>query len=433
MASAESGTRSRTFLIIAALLVLWGLFGTFDVARQPYSGYQTDGNNTVTSVSGGSPAEAAGLRVGDRIRSIGGVSVEDTRGLTRQGRAEIGETRTLGVERDGETVELGLEYAALPGTQRAVAHLAALIGLCFLLFGLWAHSAAPGRSTMLLAVLGLLFAPALLSGPYLASATLRLLTGTAITAAILLGLAVLLDFLVTYPEGTSRRKSSIYAPAVVVVLIAAGFFLLQPPATSGVNVFFRLLFGLFVVAYFGLGIVVVVRNYTGASPERRAAHGLGLMLFGTLVGLLPVTIGSLSSVIAPTLVLPGAPYYFLTLALIPITFAVAAVQSGRGAGLATAAAGAPMAPPPPVPEPPPAPEAPAPEPPLAPEPPRAPESPPAPEPPPPSEAEAFDEVEEEREPYAGGEGEEEPEPAEPEAEEDREAFGTPEEEEEPPL
>lgn len=55
------------------------------------------------------------------------------------------------------------------------------------------------------------------------------------------------------------------------------------------------------------------------------------MLFGTLAGLLPVTFSSLVGTIAPQVQanLPGIQFFFLTLGLIPICFAVAAVRSAR--------------------------------------------------------------------------------------------------------
>jgi hypothetical protein len=74
-------------LVVGALFVVWGIVGLFDMANVPYHGYLTDPTNTVIRVDEGSPADAAGLAVGDRIASINGVSVEDTPALTRMPRA----------------------------------------------------------------------------------------------------------------------------------------------------------------------------------------------------------------------------------------------------------------------------------------------------------------------------------------------------------
>jgi hypothetical protein len=335
----EAGQRKTLFMGVGALIVLWGAIGAFDVGNLTFSGYQTDGNNTIVQITSGSPAEAAGLQVGDYIRSIGGVSMEDTKALISRGRPEVGEERVFVVERSGETVEANLQYAALPGNQKGVTYGATLIGLCYLFFGLWAFSSAPTRSTKLLALLGLLFAPAFVTGPYISSAALRNLTGGIITTAIIIGFAVLLDFVVSYSSDKPTNKRLIYGPAWLVALITLAFVIIQPASTSGVNVFFRVMFGLFVAGYFGLALISIIRNFLRATPAARSADGLGLMLLGTLIGLLPITISSIVGLLAPTVVLPGSQYYFLTLILIPITFAVAAIKSAQTEAPAAAPAG----------------------------------------------------------------------------------------------
>ena len=325
----DAGQRKTLFLGVGALIVLWGAIGAFDVGNLTFSGYQTDGNNTIVQITAGSPAEAAGLQVGDYIRSIGGISMEDTRALIAQPRPEIGEERVVVVERGGETVEASLQYSALPGNQKGVTYGATLIGLCYLFFGLWAFSSAPTRSTKLLALLGLCFAPAFVTGPYISSAALRNLTGGIITTAIIIGFAVLLDFVVSYRSEGPPNKRRIYGPAALVALITLAFVIFQPASTSGVNVFFRVMFGLFIAGYFGLALISIIRNFMRATPEERSADGLGLMLLGTLIGLLPVTISSIVGLVAPSVVLPGSQYYFLTLILIPITFALAAIRRAQ--------------------------------------------------------------------------------------------------------
>ncbi len=99
------------------------------------------------------------------------------------------------------------------------------------------------------------------------------------------------------------------------------------------------MFGLFIAGYFGLALISIIRNFSRATPDERTADGLGLMLLGTLIGLLPVTISSIVGLVAPTVVLPGSQYYFLTLILIPITFAAAAIKSAQAESPSPAPAG----------------------------------------------------------------------------------------------
>ena len=109
-------SRSRKLLlVVSAALVVWGVLGALDIRNQTYTGYATDGNNTITRVTDGSPADVAGLETGDYIRSIGGIPVENARALAARPRPEIGETWTLVVEQRDPTVLASGEEA--PATE----------------------------------------------------------------------------------------------------------------------------------------------------------------------------------------------------------------------------------------------------------------------------------------------------------------------------
>jgi hypothetical protein len=334
---AETAPRYKTaLLVVSAVILLWGVLGAVDVRNLTYTGYYTDGNNTVIQVRAGSPADAAGLEIGDLIRSIDGISVTDTRAQARRARPTAGEVRAFEVERDGETLNLELRYAESPVNQRLTTYGGILIGVCFLVFGVWAYLTAPGRATALLAVLGLTFGPAFTIGPYFASAALRTAVGAITFAVILVGLAVLLHFLLVFPRAKQllqRRNMMwvIYGPAAVVALVAVWVTALQSTATSESNAILRLLFGLFEAAYFVIALIALIHSYVVASSQDRAAQGLNLLLVGSVAALGPLLLLVVVSLLAPQVVLPGAQYFFLTLVLIPVTFALAAVKVGRAA------------------------------------------------------------------------------------------------------
>jgi hypothetical protein len=338
MTEAQPGRHRTLLTVLAVAIVVWGGIGALDLGNQPYSGFLTDGNNTVIQVTAGSPAATAGMQEGDYIRSIGGIPVEDSRELNRRGRAAIGETRAFGVERNGEAVTLDLQYSGLPGTQLTLAYLAALLGLCFLGFGLWSYLAAPQVATTALAVFGLCFGIAFVTGPYFESAGLRTFVSGVITTFVIMGFAVLLHFLLIYPERRpvlDRSRWIVYGPAAVVALMILWLSFAQPDATSALNMVVRTVIGLFVAGYFGASLITLLGSYRRAAPEARAAQGLQLMVAGAVLGLVPLTVSVAVGVFSPRTVLPGAQFYFLTLALIPITFAMATVQSGRGGAAAT--------------------------------------------------------------------------------------------------
>ena len=83
----------------------------------------TDGA-LVASVGKTSPAEKAGLRPGDVIRTIEGESLTSTRDVTREiAEAGAGETVKLGIWRKGESVTVDVELGQRQGDDRQLAEL----------------------------------------------------------------------------------------------------------------------------------------------------------------------------------------------------------------------------------------------------------------------------------------------------------------------
>jgi hypothetical protein len=298
----------------------------------------------VIEVDAGSPAEAAGLTVGDRVTSINGVSIEDTPALTRMPRAQTGETRTLVVEEGAETTlaageegpvtrEVAITFTGLPGRDLALTWAGFIIGLCFLGFGLLAYVKAPSRSAMLLAITGLCLGGAFLGGPYIGSYALRTIVATFFLMLVLLGFATLLHCLMEFPKAKAMLAGKhftkvLYAPAVLMALFFLWLIIFEPRGTSTLNTVANVLVGIFVVGYFGLALVALIHSFVKATPDERSRYGLNLMLAGVLIGLLPVTIASLVTMFAPSVILPGSDFFFLTMVLIPITMALAVMRGG---------------------------------------------------------------------------------------------------------
>jgi hypothetical protein len=326
-------------LVVSVMLLIWAVLGTLDVRNQPYSGYVTDGNNTITGLTEGSPADAAGFQVGDYILSNGGIPVEDSRELSARGRAAVNELRTFEVEREGQTLSLDMRYSSLPTRNALIYYGGIIIGLLFLAFGVWAFLAAPSRATGLLAVMGIAFAPALTVGPYFGNAGIRTAVGVLIFLVITFGFAFLTHFLLVYPKEkralrNHRLTALVYGPAALVAILAGWLLLAQPTATSALNAFFRVLFGLFVVAYFGTAIVAMLHSYVKASSQERTAWGLNLLLAGAVIGLGPSLVISIVGLIAPQVVVPGSQFLPLAVGLLPVLFAIAAVKGERAAHVA---------------------------------------------------------------------------------------------------
>lgn len=333
---------SKTLLLAAAAFVaLWAILGFMDVGNAAYSGYQTDFDNTVAQVTGGGPAAAAGMRVGDRIRSVDGVSVEDSRAMSAMPRPAAGQTRTIVVDRDGATEELTVTFAAQPFDQRIGNYVFILIGLAFVGLGLWAYLAAPARTTKLLAISGVFFGIALTGGPYLGTSMLANLVGVLAFACVTLAFATLLHFMIVFPDGPEPNPWWVYGPAAFMGLFFLVVTLLQPDATSGFNRFVQVLLFLWIVGYLGLTLIEMVRTWARASSEERSRHGLGLLLAGTGIGLGILLLNFVVSIVAPTVTIPGGQWLGMSLVLVPIACAVAAVKSARAGGSSAAVEAAP--------------------------------------------------------------------------------------------
>ena len=160
-------------LVLAAVLLVYGVFGWLDIAKQAQGGWATDPNNTVTQVLAGSPTEAAGLQVGDKIISMGGIAMTDAKALSQRARPEVGETWEFIVERDGETVSLDVTFGELVPERKFLAHAGFLVGFCFIGFTMRAYLQKQTASTQALALAGALFSLAFLGGPYFESYMVR--------------------------------------------------------------------------------------------------------------------------------------------------------------------------------------------------------------------------------------------------------------------
>ncbi len=333
MSDQGSASYKTPFLIVGGLILLWGILGLFDLRNVPYSGYQTGPDNSVTRVYPGSPADQADIMVGDIVESSGGIAIEDSRALARRPRAEIGESRTLVVVRDGETLNLDFVFSNQPARNVALTIAGALIGACFVIFGLLAYSNARNRSTTLLALLGLAFGLTI-GGPYIASYGLRTAVGFIILAGIVLGFALLLHFMLEFPKRKQWLEKPtatkiLYAPAALIALMFFYLIVFQPAGTSGLNTVVNILVGLFIVGYFGLSVIAMIGTYRKATAEERSTTGLNFMLVGVVLGLLPLILSAVVGVVAPSVVLPGVDFYFLTLVLIPIALAMATMKQAN--------------------------------------------------------------------------------------------------------
>lgn len=297
-------------LVAAAVIVLWSGLGVLDARNVPAARYQTAPGYVVTSVLEGSASQAAGLRVGDRVRAIDGVAIEDTRELLRQPRPEIGSTTVPGIERDGSAMTVDVENAA-PSTRPLIdSYLIVLVGLCFVFFGYSAYVKAPDRKTLLLALAGVGIGLSFAGGPCIASPILSSLVSTVGVFLVYPGLAMLYQFILSMPRPSAaleraRTVRPLYAPAVIAGLAIGVVIVDRLDATGTLNRAIQIVIGVVLAGYFPGSIVAMVRRYSKANDADQQAHGLGLMRAGTVIGFAPLIIAIVTGIVAPRVVLPA--------------------------------------------------------------------------------------------------------------------------------
>jgi len=311
-------------LVFAAIVAIYGVFGWLDVANYAQGGWNTAPDNTVTEVLAGSPAEAGGLQAGDKLISLGGIAMSDAKAQAERGRPEVGETWEFVVERDGATVSLDVTFGKMVPRRAFLAHAGFLVGFCLIIFPLRAYMQKQTESIHALALAGIMFSLAFLSGPYFADLTLRQIDSAIGVLLIWLGIATLLNFLLTHLRSGGNRL--LYVPGVVVGLFIVWRILATPEATPALNNLNNILVGVGAAFYLIASLVTVYRGYSGATASERESRGLQLMLIGAVIGFLPPIVSVIANVIAPTTVLPGQAFYFLSFIAIPITWSMAVLK-----------------------------------------------------------------------------------------------------------
>jgi hypothetical protein len=333
----EVGMYPQRWIVPAALLVIWGLWGFVDLGDSPNGGFDWD-DSVVIGVRTDGPADQAGLREGDRILSLDGIPVGDRETLRRQPRTEIGGIQLLVVERTDEatglttTENIEITYSLVPAGERTFDIVGGVIGLVFLLSGMLAFLKAPSTPTLLFAIVGFGFAGIFLPSPYIGSPGLQAFLSNVLFVAFLTAFASLFHLLLIFPKRkrVMEKKNAgklIYLPVAIFALL--GVVRLIPGFPLDNRLGAMIFLGLIFVGYLVLSIVALVHSFVTAAPLERAEEGLNFMLVGVVFGFLPITLMMVSGLFGFQGDFPGSDFLFLTILLIPISFGLALLKGAR--------------------------------------------------------------------------------------------------------
>lgn len=321
--------------LAAFLFAVWGILSVLDFQNHTYAGFRTDAQKNVISVEENSPAAQAGIQVGDVLTKIDGIGIDDWKAFRDNPRPLVGETWAYEVSRNGEIQKLNLTFAPESSKYTWLNYLNAMLGFIFLLSGVWIARNHTSTPALYFSFFAIFFSMAFLSGPYFANGLVRDLVNSFELLLILTGVVGLIYLLLNFPTRSSfldNKQSNllILAPAILMALVMVGANLLRPEANSGIRNLLNIINGVVPIFYFGWALILLfkkVRHYTAAERNEK---GINFMLWGAVLGFVPILLVILMSLIAPKVILPGGDYAFLTFGFLPILFALGIQRSVEG-------------------------------------------------------------------------------------------------------
>ncbi len=317
-----------TFLLVSHLAG-----SLLELPRQPFWGMLVGAGQEVRRVFPDSPAAEAAIQKGDFVLEFAGAPWARPWDRTY---GENGEAFVRIRGADGTERTLALEPRGHPPFEILRHFVFAFVCVSFAGIGLVVFLSRSDRVATLFFLMCLLFATILLPDPSVGRpGTVFLLLVIRAGATVFLP-PVLLHFFLLFPR-RSRVLAKIpggaallYAPAAAmlpfIVKFAADQILRRRPATPAFHAFEQVSAVLFVV----LGILAVlaflasVRRITSPLLKR----SLRWVLPGTALGVLPpLLVGAILNAF-PSFQIPGDRYVFLTLILVPLSFAHAIMRYG---------------------------------------------------------------------------------------------------------
>jgi len=264
----------------------------------------------------------AGLRAGDEILHIDGVPVADLPAPPRRTQPTIGESQTLQIRRAEVTSTIELTLASHSESYRLTRVLGGIVAFSFLGAAAWVSLTVATLPGLLFSVFGLLQGFSMFEGPFLGS--LEGFAGLAEVTAGVAALTLLVHLFLVIPRPKKALSwphlhKAIYGPLLVFLMLGMGEVLLDPG--------FYLAFGavtlVLVFAYVMVLLWVFGHGWLTARPEERRKSGMGIMLAGLGIALVPQLLRLIPPFLLPDLLLSGTKYLSLFAVAIPVSMALA--------------------------------------------------------------------------------------------------------------
>ncbi len=331
----NSFLRISLLLFIIAILVL-EFPGARDFVSIPYSGIETR-SLIVQNLRDTSPNAGKDIRFGDQVYAIEGVRVRNFnhyRYLIHLNQDFSSRRYTL--LRDGEPVEVAIEYTAVPSWKVSKKFAFLLVALTFLLVGAIVYIR---RSDILGGLFSLnctIIAFFLTDRPVVASPALQLFGELFHDFAILMFPALFLNFFLVFPDRFHsggriglRWLPLLYTPPILIFLIDCYFvvshFLLVPGSEQAAKAIIAVS-TLYLAGYLVASLVIFIRNYL-SSPSAQKQR-LRIVIAGTVAGIVPFLATLVWRQISPGDATVWEAASAVCLAFISISFGYAILKHG---------------------------------------------------------------------------------------------------------
>jgi sigma-B regulation protein RsbU (phosphoserine phosphatase) len=329
-------SRLRTAaLVVTVFLVLFEAMLGRRIPQQPYSGILL-ANLSVERIAPGSPGEAAGFRKGDRVVSVEGIPCSSLRDISRcMSGARPGDTLAYEIKRGERNLTLRVTFSHTPTSEVLRKLLLIFVGLSFVTIGLLVYFRRSDRLALVFYLLCFTFGLVLVNVVNFEVSSARHAYKAAFYDLLVLALpALFLHFFLMFPERSPlllrrpRLEYLVYLPGAALLGFSEYFnvmiFTYGKTYAAAIRVFENVT-ALYFVAFVVMGLVAFVLSYRRArTPAMR--QKLRLVVWGTLVGILPIVFVRVVLSIVPSTELPGEKFVFLPLVLVPVAFAHAIVR-----------------------------------------------------------------------------------------------------------
>ena len=319
------GFQLRWLLLPVALVLLASNLSLRDRA---YTGVSLRPDGRVGALDAGSPGHAAGLAIGDRVRSPESGPAGDVFAPGPLAAAEPGVPVVVIRERDSVESTVWLVPREQPDAERRFLAILFAVASAFLLLGGWVWMERRDPLTRTFYLLCLAFAVLLAPQPRLTGGLLASAYEALTVLAWLFTGPLFSHFFAMFPEsGRPRARAWVlggYAAGTVLLACYLGAKLASASGASGLESLLMLLqIGPAVLLAFGIlgGLVLFALAFARAESSD-ARRRLRVAFVGTLLGALPFTVlVGLKNVSPGLAALPGERWAVPFLVLVPLSFA----------------------------------------------------------------------------------------------------------------